>query len=90
MSTDNATGFQSLVKTEDEELSKLQITVIIADEFNKNYTAVVDKACQEIKSELRKLKPEGGKITNTDLAQAVLTMNLKLHCAGVAAHCTET
>ena len=76
-----------MVKNEDEELNKLQITVITADEFNKNYTAVVDKACQEIEAELRKLRPEGGKVTVTDLAQATLSMNLKLRRKeGVAAY----
>ena len=48
ISTDNATGFQSLEKTNDPELAKLQITLKTADEFNKNYTAVVDMSCQEI------------------------------------------
>ena len=57
------------------------------DEFNRNYTAVVDKACQEIESELRKIRLEGGKVTATDLAQATLAMNLKLrHREGVAAY----
>ena len=78
VSTDNAVGFQSLEKNKDSELSKLQITLLTADEFNKNFTAVIDKACQEIEAELRKIHPEGGKITDTDLAHAVLSMNLKL------------
>ena len=62
VSTDNAVGFQSLEKNKDSELSKLQITLLTADEFNKNFTAVIDKACQEIEAELRKIRPEGGKI----------------------------
>ena len=55
ISTDNATGFQSLEKNRDKELIKLQITLQTADKFNKNYTAVVDKACQELEAKLRKL-----------------------------------
>ena len=48
---------------------------------------MVDKACQEIESELRKIRPEGGKVTATDLAQAILSMNLKLRRKeGVAAY----
>ena len=78
ISTDNATGFQSLKKNDDPGLAKLQISLITADEFNKNFNAVVDKACQEIEAELRKLCPEGGKISNLDLAQATLAMNSKL------------
>ena len=61
ISMDNATGFQSLERSKDSELTKLQITLKTADEFNKNFTAVVDKACQEIEAELRKIRPEGGK-----------------------------
>ena len=53
-------------------------SLITADEFNKNFNAVVDKACQEIEAELRKLCPEGGKISNLDLAQVTLAMNNKL------------
>ena len=36
ISTDNATGFQSLEKNADKELLKLQISLKTADEFNKN------------------------------------------------------
>ena len=50
ISTDNATGFQSLEKNKDPELAKLLISLKTTDEFNKNYTAVVDKACQEIEA----------------------------------------
>ena len=48
--TVNATGFQSLEKRKDEELIKLQIFLQTADKFNKNYAAVVNKACQEIEA----------------------------------------
>ena len=81
VSTDNATRFRSLEKTNNTELAKLQISLRTADEFNKNYTAVVDRACQEIETELRKLQPEGGQVTNTDLALATLAMNNKLRRA---------
>ena len=87
VSTDNAVGFQSLEKNKDSELSKLQIMLHTADEFNKNFTTVIDKACQEIEAELQKIRPEGGKITDTDLAHAVLSMNLKLcRTKGVSAY----
>ena len=65
-------------KNNDPGLAKLQISLITADEFNKNFNAVIDKACQEVEAELRKLCPEGGKISNHDLAQATLAMNNKL------------
>ena len=78
ISTDNAIRFQSLEKNTDPDLQKLQISVSTTAKFNKNYNAVVDKACQEFKAKLRKIRPEGGKVTATDLAQAMLAMNLKL------------
>ena len=58
---DNATGFQSLTKSEDQELLDLKILLVLAEEFNKNDNAVVDKRCQEFEDELRKLSPEGSK-----------------------------
>ena len=55
ISTDNGTGFQSLQKSNNPDLAQLQITLSTADEFNKDYSTVVDRSCQEIKAELRKI-----------------------------------
>ena len=81
ISTDNATGFQSLKRNKDPELTKLQISLQMADEINKNFNTVLDKACQDIEGELHKIRPKGGKMMNTDLAQAILAMNNKLRRA---------
>ena len=39
---------------------------------------VVDRACQELEGELRKLQPEGGRITQGTFTYAVLALNSKL------------
>ena len=66
ISTEHATRFQSLERNADKELLKLLISLEKVDEFNKNNKAVVDKACQELEAERRKLHPEGDKVTDTD------------------------
>ncbi len=53
VSTDSASGFASLSKG-DKQLQDLNITITTRDEFNKNFNAVVDHACQELEAEIRK------------------------------------
>ena len=62
VTTDSTLGFAVLARG-DKQLSELEITVTTRDEFNKNYNAVVDHACQELEGEIRKVAPEGGMIT---------------------------
>ena len=78
---DNAKGFESLVKN-DQDLQRLNIELVLADVFNKNSNAVVDRACQEIEEELRKLSPEGKPISQATLAQALLQVNKKIRRQG--------
>ena len=63
---------------EDPHLKSLEIDLKTSDEFNKNFNAVIDKGCQELESELRKLLPEGQKVDSTNLAKAVMAINAKL------------
>ncbi len=74
--TDNATGFQALVK--DQDLAQLGITVVLADSHNKNANAVVDRACHELETEITKLQPQGGEISDTILARSILLLNTKI------------
>ena len=76
--TDSAPGFNSLVKQRNSQLTDLQITIKPGDELNKNSNAVVDKACQEIQLEIRKILPEGQNLDNTILAKAIISLNTKL------------
>ena len=75
--TDSGTGFVSLAN-EDKQLKVLDITITTRDDFNKNFNAIVDHACQELEVEIRKLDPEAGTITQAQLSQAVLQLNSKL------------
>ena len=79
--TDNAKGFESLHKN-DPDLKDLDIELVLADVFNKNSNAVVDKGCQELEEELRKLSPEGLPISQATLSKAVLQVNRKLRRGG--------
>ena len=77
----NAKGFESLHKN-DQELKDLEIDIELADTLNKNSNAVVDKSCQELEEELRKLSPEGNKISQATLARAVMLVNKKMRREG--------
>ena len=82
VAVDNAPGFQTLLKNNDSDLVKLGIHMVKTDELNKNANAVIDKACQELEDELKRLEPEGQKITIATLKQALLNLNAKLRRKG--------
>ena len=82
ISVDNSPGFKSLITNPPKELDKLKITLIKTDDLNKNANAVIDKGCQELESEIKQLEPEGGRLTNAVLKQAVLNLNSKLRRRG--------
>ena len=77
MVTDWAPGFISLAK-DDKDLRDLHVKIILKDQLNINYNAVVDRACQELKSEIRKLAPEGRKLSPSTLAKATISVNTLL------------
>ena len=79
---DNATGFQSLMKTNDKDLTELQIRLVLTDKFNKNANAVIDRGCQELEEELRKLSPEGCTISQVTVSRAISAINRKLRQGG--------
>ena len=81
VTTDAAPGFISLAKG-DKQLNDLLINIKLKDQLNKNYNAVVDRACQDIERELRKLAPEGGKINESILAKATIAVNTILRRKG--------
>ena len=82
VSVDNSPGFKSLLNSNDAELDKLQIEMVKTDEINKNSNAVIDKGCQELEDELKRLEPEGTKITSATLKLATLNLNKKLRRRG--------
>ena len=82
ISVDNAPGFQTLLQNKDMEMQKLKVFFIKTDELNKNANAVVDRGCQELEEEIRRLSPEGEKLNHADLKLAVLNLNSKLRRNG--------
>ena len=82
ISVDNSPGFKSLMNNTNEDLKRLQITLIKTDELNKNSNAVIDKGCQELEVEIKQLAPEGTKISNAILKQATLNLNSKMRRRG--------
>ena len=82
VSADNSPGFKSLLTNSDDDLKKLNILMVKTDEINKNANAVIDKGCQEIENELKRLEPEGAKIDISTLKLAVLNLNSKLRRRG--------
>ena len=75
--TDWAPGFISLAK-DDKDLKELHIDIVLKDQLNKNYNAVIDRACQDVEKEIRKLAPEGKKISECTLARATIAVNTLL------------
>ena len=82
VSVDNAPGFKSLLQTNDKELARLKIQLVKTEEINKNANAVVDKGCQELEEEMKRLEPEGNKISLATLKLAVMNLNSKLRRRG--------
>ena len=82
ISVDNSPGFKTLLANNDNDLKKLNIIIVKTDELNKNSNAVVDKQCQELETEIKKLEPEGGKIGLSTLKLAVMNLNSKLRRRG--------
>ena len=82
ISVDNSPGFKTLLSNTDEDLKKLDIVIVKTDELNKNANAVVDRQCQELEKEIKKLEPEGAKISLSTLKLALLNLNSKLRRKG--------
>ena len=50
--------------------------MIIGEDFNKNKNCHVDKSIQELEQELKKIDPNGKKISSSQLAQATMRVVL--------------
>ena len=82
ISIDNSPGFKSLLSNIDNDLKMLKINLVKTDEINKNSNAVVDKGCQELENEIKRLEPGGLKISLATLKLAVMNLNSKLRRRG--------
>ena len=73
--TDKAPAFQSLVRSKDSSLETNGIVLELGDDLNKNSNCIVDRKIRELEEEIRRISPEGEKITIGQLAQAVTMLN---------------
>ena len=80
---DNAKEFESLVKSNDKDLLDLKIELQLTDTFNKNANSVVDRGCQELEEELRKLCPEAETLLAATLSKAIVAVDQKLRRKGM-------
>ena len=82
VSVDNSPGFRSLLQSNNNDLSQMQIKIVKTDELNKNANAVIDKGCQELENELKRLDPKGQPISVAVLNRAIINLNSKLRRRG--------
>ena len=54
----------------DKQLKDFYINLLLKDQLNKNFNVVMDRASQDIETEIRKLTLEGGRIDPTTPAKA--------------------
>ena len=80
---DKAPCFKKLAADKDTLLTQVGISLILADDDNKNSNCSVDKAIDELEQELRKLSPDGKQLDEGDLSQATLILNSKIRKRGL-------
>ena len=83
--TDRAKAFSSLAGQPDPQLEENGITLILGDDANPNKNAAVDKMMQELEGEIRRLSPEGHKLSVGTLSQAVNNLNNRTRGHGLTA-----
>ncbi len=80
---DNDTGFVKLKGDNDLAMHKIDIT--LGRIHNKNKIPTVDKAIRELSSEIIRLYPEGGPISDSQLSVAVNQLNSRIRNRGLSA-----
>ena len=80
---DNNSGFVKLKDDNDLNLHKINIT--FGRIHNKNKIPTVDKGIRELSSEILRLYPEGGPVTDAQLAVAVNQLNSRIRNRGLSA-----
>ena len=82
---DKAPAFTKLASEEGSLLSQVGISLVLAEDDNKNSNCSVDKAIDELEQELKKLAPDGKQLNEGDLCQATLALNNKIRKRGLTA-----
>ena len=70
----------------DASLLKENINVVLGRTLNKNKNPVVDKAIRELHRELLIINPTGGPVSQSQLSEAIASLNCRYRNAGMSAH----
>ena len=81
--TDQATGFQSLHKTQHSDLVQNGIMIELGDDGNKNSNTIVDKRIQELELELKKIQGKEVRASLGTLCEAVSNLNNRIRQQGL-------
>ena len=74
--TDPASGLRSLVN--DSILKSMNLVVQLGDAKNLNKNPVAEKAIEELRAEIVRIQPSGGKISTPILARSLLNLNSRI------------
>ena len=74
--SDPASGFRQLVN--DQSLCAMNLRIELGDAKNPNKNPVAESAVQEIRAELIRLQPHGGKVSQSTLSHAILNLNSRV------------
>ena len=83
--TDRAPALQSLANKPDPQLVDNGIVVVLGEHANPNSNCSVDKTIRELEEEIKKIHPDGGKLTPGTLSLAVTTLNDRVRGHGLSA-----
>ena len=82
---DKAPGLVKLASSSHTLLDEVGIKLVLADDGNKNSNCCIDKVIKELEDELKKISPDGDKLSTADLAQATMCLNSKIRKRGLTA-----
>ena len=74
--TDPASGFRHLVH--DQSLQAMNLQIELGDEKNPNKNPVAESAVKDVRAELIRLQPHGGKVSQSTLSHAILNLNSRV------------
>ena len=74
--SDPGSGFRSLVN--DRTLDSMKVTIELGEAKNINKNPVAEKAIEELRSEIVRIQPLGGKVSQATLASAVSNLNSRI------------
>ena len=82
---DKAPGFISLASKNNNLLQDIGIKLELTYDENKNSNCHIDKIINELETELRKISPDGVRVSPGELAHATMSLNNKIRKRGLTA-----